>query len=443
MNSMISQNTVPDYFVAQFPGGGQRGYATVKLLEWFEKTTGLPTHQIFPYVTTGSVGILIASALYLPHPEHLNSARMSARQLAKIFPDIAARTPQPAKFKNNNSREPFADAIEPFIGHGKLKDLLGTVFFSSHKIGGLAQSYVTKGKLVCPTTGKVSYEGDPETEILDIAFAGTSLPSLFQAYEGHIDMAFSDVPAADMVKIQRLFPHDKVGAFVRVGNFRGTNEKSRKHLRSSGYLAQAASFAINGATSDSAYSQTIRCANEIFHNMVYNLEYEIGADYVDPPMVKANIANDVQFKKIEIMSEKFILDNLPMLTALAKALKTSALNRMAQYPETAFGILPEIQEFPLCSIPTLSGDNQEKSYAVVLAAGRLTRGFSEVALYSLRSALDVANSEPVRDMAEQFKERVDRRFSRWGAILLPNSQYSKREIAQAVLSPPNQTHELL
>ena len=186
MNNILNKDQIPDYFVAQFPGGGQRGYATVKLLQWFEETTGLPTHQLFPYVTAGSVGILIASALYLPHPKHPKAARMSAKQLAEIFPRIAERTPQPARFNNTNSRAPFSEAIDPLIGHGKLKDFLGTVFFSCHGIGGTSKSYELQGKCICPATGEVSYLGDPEERILDIAFAGTSLPSLFPAHKNKI-----------------------------------------------------------------------------------------------------------------------------------------------------------------------------------------------------------------------------------------------------------------
>lgn len=436
MNQTLNKTTAPDYFVAQFPGGGQRGYATVKLLEWLEKETELPTHQLFPYVTTGSVGILIASALYLPHPEHPNAARMSARQLATIFPDIAARTPTPARFKNTNSREPFAEAIEPFIGHGKLKDFLGTVFFSSHQIGRLSESYIIHGKLVSPTTGETSYVGDPEKRILDIAFAGTSLPSLFQAYEDQIDLAFSEVPSETMVKIQRLFPHDATGAFVRVGNFRSKTEKSRAHLHSSGYLRQTLSFAITDAVSDHAYSQTVSFANTLFNGLVYNLEYEIGSDYPDPPQIMANITTEAQFKKIELMSEKFIADNILLLTDLAHALKTSALARMRIYPDTAFGVLPKIQEFPLSEIKALSQDTKSTRHMFSVAAGRLTKELSAAALYSLNSAFEVATSEPVKAFADQIKTVAEERLSRWGAILLPNTRPKNTEATLTALPPP-------
>jgi|GEM_PF-6964779 len=421
------KHIIPDYFVAQFPGGGQRGFATVLMLDWLEKQTGLPTHQLFPYVTTGSVGMLIAAALYLPHPNHPNAARMSARQLLDVFPDIAARTPKKAAaIINRNSREPFADIIRIFIGDAELKDLLGTVFFSSHEIGGVSQSHKTPKKIIHPVSGKAEYSDiyPSNTKIMDIALAGTALPSIFQAYDGHIDLAFSQTYAASLLTIRRLFSAEAQGAFVRVGNFRGQAEKSRQRLYSSGYLTQ--SMALFDAISDGAYAQTIGFANELFKGLSYNLEIEIPKGYTDPPEIKANYSHPHQFIKIRVLVDKYISDNRKLFENLADSLKVVALERIKNYPETSFGIPPYIQEFPLPDIRVLNSiSNDTMSYMFGLAAGKLTKGVVKFVEYTARSAFEYATSPPVMALVKKGNDKLNSGLESWERKLLPSMDRRK------------------
>lgn len=412
MNMKLEADEIPDYFVAQFPGGGQRGFATALLLKWFEKVTGLPTHQLFPYVTTGSVGILIAAALYIPHPDHPNAARMSAAQLVDIFPDIASKIPKKAAmFTNKNDRGPFSEVLELFIGDARLKDLLGTVFFSAHEIGGVSSSHKLPAKIIHPFTAQTTYNAAPDMRIMDIALAGTALPSIFQAYNGHIDLAFAETHAEPLQTSHDLFPNSAKGAFVRVGNFRPKVEKSRNRLHSSGFLRQTA--AIFDAISDHSYAQTIGNANRLFQGLVFNLEQEIPEGYDNPPAIKANITTPEQFAKVRIMTEKYIEDNLEILSPLAAALKSVALTRMESYPETAFGIPPLIQEFPLPEIPKLAPKQyEETSHAFRGATVRLAKGLSQ-------ALADAARNPTLQQKIALGRDRFSDAVGRATEVLLP------------------------
>jgi hypothetical protein len=418
MNPILSNDVKPDYFIAQFPGGGQRGFATVILLDWLEKKTGLPTHQLFPYVTTGSVGILIASALYLPHPEHSDAARMSAGQLAEAFPKIAAKTPKKAAiFTNKNDRQPFADVIHLFIGDAKLKDLLGTVFFSSHEIGGASQSHKTPSKIIHPITGQVTYDGDPESRILDYALAGTALPAVFTSYQGHIDLAFSNSYSIPILTIERLFPQGTKGAFVRVGNFRDITNREFKPLNFGGMLSL---HHFMGAVSDDSYAETIAFAQKCFDNLVFNLEQEIPPDYPNPPAITANITHPEQFQKIRVMTEKYIEDNKDMFEALAIALKEVTLERIAKNPRSTFGILPKIQEFPLPEIPDLEDEiTKMPSYSLGFAAGKLVRGIGNFSLYGLKTLFSLATSPPILQLKNHWVQEIKHGWSSIDNVLLP------------------------
>lgn len=419
MNPILTSQNKPDYFIAQFPGGGQRGFATVLLLDWLENKTGLPTHQILPHVTTGSVGILIAAALYLPHPEHPNAARMSARQLADVFPHIASRTPKKAAiFTNRNDRQPFADVISLFIGDAKLKDLLGTVFFSSHEIGGASLSHITPSKIIHPETGKITYEGNPESKILDYALAGTALPAVFTSYHGHIDLAFANSYSDSLYEIKELFGHNLKGAFIRVGNFRDITDKSFKPLNNGGMIAM---HHIMGAISDGSYAQTINFANKCFGNFVFNLEQEISPDYPNPPAITANITTPEQFKKIRVMTVKYIEDNIDMLNALAVTLKETALERLAKHPESTFGIPPRIQEFPLPEIPNMDADiHKTASYAFGFASGKLTKGMGNFGLYTMKTIFSLATSPPILKAVQQMNHEISRALKSCEEKLLPS-----------------------
>jgi hypothetical protein len=435
MNPLLTPDDRPDYFIAQFPGGGQRGFATVLLLDFFEKETGLPTHQLFPYVTTGSVGILIASALYLPHPDHPNAARMSARQLVEVFPEIAARTPKKAAiFRNKNNREPFADVLRLFIGEAKLKDLLGTVFFSSHEIGGASQSHKTPSKIIHPVTGQVTYDGDPESGILDYALAGTALPAVFTSYQGHIDLAFANSYSDSLYEVKQLFNHHAKGAFIRVGNFRDLTEKSFKPLNSGG---MAAIYHVMGAISDGSYAQTLRFAQKCFGQLVFNLEQEIDPDYPNPPAITANITTSEQFLKIRLMTEKYIADNRDMFDALANTLKDIALKRMATNPKSAFGIPAIIQEFPLPEIPDLDEYiNKTPAYALGFASGKLARGVVNFGSSTLRKFFSIATSPPVMQAVTRFKKEIKDGLESWDEILLPSSH---KRAATNISQPKSET----
>jgi hypothetical protein len=418
MNPILSNDVKPDYFIAQFPGGGQRGFATVLLLDWFEKKTGLPTHQLFPYVTTGSVGILIASALYLPHPEHSDAARMSAGQLVDAFPKIAVRTPKKAAiFTNKNDRQPFADVIHLFIGDAKLKDLLGTVFFSSHEIGGASQSHKTPSKIIHPETGEVTYDGDPESRILDYALAGTALPAVFTSYQGQIDLAFANSYSDSLYQIKQLFNHTAKGAFIRVGNFRDLTDKSSRHLNEGGMSAMRH---IMGAISDGSYAQTLNFATICFGNLVFNLEQEIPQDYPNPPAITANVTSPEQFKKIRVMTEKYIEDNIDIFESLALALKEITLERIAKNPGSTFGILPKIQEFPLPEIPDLEDEiTKIPAYSFGFAAGKLVRGIGNFGLYSLRTLFAVATSPPMLQLKDHWVQEIKHGWNSIDEKLLP------------------------
>ena len=433
---MHTRTSTPDYFIAQFPGGGQRGYATVKLLEWFENETGLPTHQIFPYVTCGSVGILIASALYLPHPTQPKSALMSAAQLVKVFPDIASKTPnKAAMFKNTNDRMPFAEVVELFIGQGKLKDLLGTVFFSTHVIGAGSKSHKSHGKIIHPKTGVASFKGDPETKILDIAFAGTALPSIFPAYDGHIDLAFSEVYSDSVQSIKQLFSSEMIGAFVRVGNFRGVSKKLISRLYNDGYVLQTR--AIFDAISDHAFAQTMGFARASFGKHVYNLEQEIDTTNKESPEIEANITTPAQFEKISRLMDHYISENEDMLRNLAALLKSTALKRLSLYPATGLNIPRFVQEHAIPEISQKKTTNENTlSYQFWQSAGKLTLAFLHLCQYGLKATFDIVNSSTMIRYRQAVHYHLQSALSSWEKKLLPEIKLSAEDRTPSALQNP-------
>lgn len=309
----------PDYFIAQIPPGGQRGYASVLLLDYFEKQTGIPTRFLFPNVTASSVGILITSALYLPHPENKNVARMTAGQLSEIFPTATARLPKrPALGNRKNDRTPLEHAIYPYIGEAKLSDFMGTVFFSSHAIGAVSKSYKIYAKKINPVTNQSTYHGDENTRVMDIVLAGTAIPAVFPSHNKQVDLAFAEVPAPAMIEMQRQYAHHLQGAFIRVGNFRSKTHKSHQTLIESGVLAQTFRAARDFGTADMAYSQTIETANSLFgEKYVFNLEQEIDTSKKTSPQTSGIITTPEQFEKIRRNINKFIHDNKDILAQLA------------------------------------------------------------------------------------------------------------------------------
>lgn len=220
-----------DYIIAQFPGGGQRGYATALLLKHLEEITKLPTHQLFPNVIASSVGIIIAAGLYTPHPDQ-KSALMSAAQLCEIFPKITKRIPNTvAKLWNNNDWNVLGDALHAFIGDVQLKDMLGSVQFSTHKLGGLHRSLVIFGKIIDPETGAVFYSEDKDTSLMDIIRMGTALPTVYKHHEDHIDIAFADACTIQIRKLEKVLKG--IGSFIRIGNFRTSDDPYVERLRKS------------------------------------------------------------------------------------------------------------------------------------------------------------------------------------------------------------------
>lgn len=353
--------TPPEYLIVQFPGGGQRGYATALMLEWFEKETGLPTHQLFPNVIAGSVGILIAAALYLPHPTQQNAPCMSARQLVEIFPKIAATLPSGlAYLDNKNDRTPFETALRAIIGHGKLSDFLGNIFMSTHKIGEINQSSFHFSKLIHPTSGEIIYSGDPEMSIIDIALAGTALPAVYPHHNGHIDMAFADTHADALITFAKAYNSFK-GAFVRIGNFRMATDPNRQLLEKGGYLRQAGTGALLQAVGEHVLSQTFNLATQLFSAPnVHNLECLINEDIHYPPKMRANITTPIQFERIQRVIAAYIEDNQEQFQSLANLAKTLADARMKENPHTTFGIPSLIQEYDLPAIPAMSPSQRQR-----------------------------------------------------------------------------------
>lgn len=306
----------PDYFIAQIPPGGQRGYASVLLLDYFEKQTGLPTHRLFPNVIASSVGILITSALYLPHPENKNTPLMTAEKLCDVFIETARLPKYPVLGNQKKNRSPFEQSIYPYIGESKLSDFMGTVFFSAHKIGGLSKSY----KIY------TNHHGDEDTRVMDVILAGTAIPGIFQSHRKQIDLAFAEVPAPAMIEMQRQYPPHLQGAFIRAGNFRSSTRDSHNALIESGIVRQTIKSSIRHAISDHAYAQTIETANALFgEKYVFNLEQEIDTSQKSAPKTSGLVTTPDQFRKIEKLMDKFIHDRKDILEQLASRAKEIAL----------------------------------------------------------------------------------------------------------------------
>jgi len=344
--SAFNASASPDYFITQIPPGGQRGYASVLLLDYFEKQTGIPSHFLFPNITASSVGILIASALYLPHPEDKNAARMTANQLSDIFPAITARLPKrPAYLHRKNDREPLEKAIYPYIGESRLSDFMGTVFFSTHTIGNVGHSYKIYAKKIHPSTGDVTYHDDKDTRVMDIALAGTAIPSVFPSHRNQIDLAFAEVPAPALIEMQKQYDRHLQGGFIRLGNFRSKIRGNNTTLIESGAVMQTLRAAINHAISDNSYSQTLQTANAIFgKEYVFNLEQEINTANKNAPKVSAITTTPEQFLKIKENIDQFIKSNKSLLECIAEHAAEIARKT---YPDKNLSIV----EYALPAIP--------------------------------------------------------------------------------------------
>lgn len=369
-----------DYTVAQFPPGGQRGFATALLLEHFETATGIATFRLFPNVVTASIGMPIAAATYLPHPENPNAPLMKARQLVEIFPAITSLLPRSPAYigRNRNDREPLAQALMTFIGEAKLSDLMGNISFSAHQIGALSKSYRLYSKMTDPQTGEVIFHGDPDTKLIDIILGGTALPAIYKSHDGLIDLAFSEVPAKAIIDLKKL--HHGQGMFVRVGNFRTVKDNANKHLVDGSYIMQAANASVTGAVSDQAYSQTLEFVQSLFgRDFVYNLENEIPAGAPNPPSTLANMTTPEQFARVRSATQQYIESNKAILAELTDRLGENAIKRQQLSADTAFGL----REYPLPELPstqtTKIRDEDTQAYKAGYAAGRLTQRFGEVA----------------------------------------------------------------
>lgn len=392
-----------DYIIAQFPGGGQRGYATALLLKHLEEITRLPTHQLFPNVIASSVGIIIATGLYTPHP-HQNSALMSAAQLCEIFPKITKRIPNTvAKLWNNNDWNVLGDAIHAFIGDVKLKDMLGSMQFSSHKLGGLDKSHVIFGKIMNPETGEVSYSGNKDTSLMDIIRMGTAIPTIYKHHEDHIDMAFADACTIQILKLTKVLKG--IGSFIRIGNFRTSDDPHVENLKKS-TLIKIIFGAVFDAVADSAYATTINYAREAFGNKrVFDLEHIFSALENKAPKTLANVTTDEQFRRIEDYVATFIEENKFLIDKFAARAKKIALQRMTNYPNSAFSIPPIIQEFPLPEIPDMDADIRKRpSYAFGFAAGKFVKGIGDFGLDSLKSLFGFVTSQPMTNVATQLNK---------------------------------------
>ncbi len=425
------------YIIAQFPGGGQRGYATALLLKFFEETTGLPTHQLFPNVIASSVGIIITAALYSPHKDQ-KSALMTASQLCGIFPSITKRLPETAaKLWNNNDWDTLGNAIGLIIGDVQLKDMLGSVQFTSHKLGAVKESGIIFGKIIDPQTNKVIYDGNPETSLMHIIRMGTALPSIYKPHNEHIDIAFSDSCAIQILKFTKIFKGQ--GSFIRVGNFRTCNDPYIEKINRSA-LKDVVFGAIHDAISDDAYSRTIRYAIEEFgKDFVFNLEHVFSALEKDAPAVIANATTDDQFRRIETYTQKYIEEHRNILTAYATRAKEIALQRMNDSPETFFGISTNIQEFPLPEIPAFNRETGiRKTFNV--SGHALTKASQlcvRAARLSIQMAFQAATSEPVIDLLEQAKSLVGSYLQRaWEKCLPSLEEHSNPPRTQKAITPP-------
>ena len=394
-----------DYIIAQFPGGGQRGYATALLLKHLEEITELPTHQLFPNVIANSVGIVITAALYTPHP-HQKSALMSAAQLCEIFPKITKRLPNTsAKFWNNNNWNVLGDVIHALIGDITLKDMLGSMQFSSHRLGGLDKSHVIFGKIINPETGEVFYSGDKDTSLMDIIRMGTAIPTIYKHHKDHIDMAFADACTIQILKLTKVLKG--TGSFIRIGNFRTSDDPYVERLRKSTFI-DIIFGAVFDAVADSAYATTINYAQEAFGDKrVFDLEHIFSALENKAPKTRANVTTDEQFQRIEEYVATFIEENKFLIHKFAARAKKIALERMTKYPESAFDIPAYIQEPHLPEIPDMDADIRKRpSYAFGFAAGKFVKGIGDFGLDSLKSLFGFVTSQPMTNVATQLNKEL-------------------------------------
>ncbi|HRK98043.1 MAG TPA: patatin-like phospholipase family protein [Alphaproteobacteria bacterium] len=372
----------PHFTIAHFPGGGARAFATALKLAFFEEHTGLRTFQLFPEVITGSAGFLIATALYLPHPDDKSIPMMSARQLCERFPEIASALPRkPGYIKNNNDRAPLEDALKPYIGSATLKDLMGSIHTSSHQIDAGVNSCKHYAKFINMRTGQTEYLEDPETPVMDIALATTALPPVLKPHNGQIDLAFVDSIAFAVLRFLRNHPNEHQGLYVHVGNFRLLQDPKNHHLLENyGHIAQSLTAALAKAIGNHTYSQNIQFARESFGlDFVFDLEQALEPNQQNSPRTEAIITSSVQFQRIHDSTKAYIRKNSETFTRLGDLLGEIALNQMASTPDTRFSTLRNIQERDLPS-PSLSNSNkpQRPEYLSEIFTRQITTAALEI-----------------------------------------------------------------